>query len=123
MSRKQDLLPRHPPSATGVSCINADLTSVSAEPDGVKGIQFTGVMLVRMVSTSVPMVYTTVPMAYTIVPARIIIPVSSRPPAVPAAVAGIMAINELATLSVAFVVFVVIAILPVVAFISESGPR
>ena len=62
----------------------------------------------------------TQPIVYPIVPARAIIPVSSRPPAVPAAVAGIMTINKLATLTVALVV---VATLPLVALVSESGRR
>ncbi|MDQ3665067.1 MAG: hypothetical protein M3410_00475 [Acidobacteriota bacterium] len=58
---------------------------------------------------------------YTIVAAAgTIIPVSSRPFAVPAAVAGIMAIYELATLTVAPVA---VTTLPLVALISESCPR
>ncbi len=61
------------------------------------------------------------PVVYTIVAAaRTIIPVSARPPAVPAAVAGIMAINKLATLTVALIA---VAILALVALISESRPR
>ncbi len=51
---------------------------------------------------------------------RTIIPFASRPFAIPASVARIMAINKLATLTVALAV---VATLPLVALISESGPR
>lgn len=60
------------------------------------------------------------PIVCPIMPARTIIPILSRPLAIPAAIAGIMTIHKLGTLTVALVA---VATLALVALISESGPR
>ncbi len=68
------------------------------------------------------------PVVYAIVPVRAIVPVSLRPPAVPAAVARIMAINKLGALAIALfialaVVLIIVATSATSALIGESGPR